>query len=181
MKFWNRYQGDCYSHISLSLDPNLAHMMSFARKKINNPFISGLVVEDIGGGLFAKCPKENKIAVMKIDITKRQYIQVERLMNVYWNRRTELRYSFAGLFSMLLYGKGVNLENHYFCSQWVDEVLKRCGLDFFKGKCSYNIRPFDFYSVLKDHIEYEGLTANYFDDCSEVVNEFVCLPRTAEG
>ena len=47
MKFWNRYLGDGYSHVSLSRDNTLTNMMSFARKELHNPFNSGLIKESI--------------------------------------------------------------------------------------------------------------------------------------
>lgn len=61
MKFWNRYEGDCYSHVSISMDCHLNNMLSFARKKLNNPFKAGLVKEDIRKGMFTLNPSLSRM------------------------------------------------------------------------------------------------------------------------
>lgn len=114
MKFWNRYAGDGYSHVSLSRDNTLNNMMSFARKEINNPFNSGIVKENIREGMFALKPDKSKIAVMEIGVTKQQYDDIGNIMNSYWGRCDELGFNFAGLISMLLCGRGVPVKDHFF-------------------------------------------------------------------
>lgn len=163
MKFWNRYMGDEYSHVSLSRDNTLNNMMSFARKDINNPFNSGIVKENIQQGMFALKPDKSKIAVMEIGVTQQQYDDIGKIMDYYWSRRDELKFNFAGLISMLFCGRGVSVEDHYFCSQWVSTVLQEAGLNIFNGKKPHNIRPFDFYCLLKDSIIYEGMTKDYYE------------------
>ena len=164
MKFWNRYAGDGYSHVSLSRDNTLNNMMSFARKKMDNPFDSGLVKEDINQGMFALKPDKSKIAVMEVDVTKQQYDDIGTIMEDYWNRRDELGFNFLGLISMLFCARGLPVENHYFCSQWVTSVLHEAGVDIFSEKKPHNVRPFDFYCLLEDKIIYEGMTKDYCVD-----------------
>ena len=84
MKFWNRYMGDEYSHVSLSRDNTLNNMMSFARKDMKNPFNSGIVKEDIKQGMFALKPDKSKIAVMEVGVTKQQYEDIGKIMDYYW-------------------------------------------------------------------------------------------------
>lgn len=82
-------------------------------------------------------------------------------MDKYWSMRNQLGFNYKGLMAMLLFARGLPSKNRFFCSQWVATVLQKCGIAFFDGKKPYNIRPFDFYCVLKNHIIYEGLTINY--------------------
>lgn len=161
MKFWNRYAGDEYSHVSLSRDNTLHSMMSFARKEINNPFNSGIIKEDIQQGMFALKPDKSKIAVMQLDVTQQQYDDIGRIMDDYWARCDELGFNFIGLISMLLRGSGIAVKDHYFCSEWVSTVLQEAGVNLFGNKKPCNIRPFDFYCILKDSIIYEGMTKDY--------------------
>lgn len=163
LHFWDTPQGGCYSHVSISTDDSLSNMMSFARKKINNPFISGLVKEDIRNGLFAKKPLKNRIAVMKIEVTDKQYDCICNQLEEYWQRRDIFKYNFSGLFKMLLCGKGTSSYNSFFCTQWIATILLESGINFFGSKEPYDIRPFDYYCVLKESIIYEGLTAEYAD------------------
>lgn len=174
LKFWNRYDGDGYSHISLSSTKTLKDMLSFARKEMDNPFNSGLVSEDIGKEMFVLKPEKSKIAVMEIPVTEEQFVDIEKLMEYFWETRDKYNFNFLGLTSMLICGRGLSLEDTYFCSQWVDTVLKECGIDFFNGEKSYNIRPFDFYCQLKKYIIYEGLTKDYpFYNDEEIQKRFI--------
>ena len=161
IRFWDRYEGDCYSHVSLAISPGLGEMMSFARKRISNPFVAGLIKESIKGGMFAKNSDRSYIAVMRIEVTEEEYQKITQCMEQYWNRRTELHYNFAGLFWMMLFGRGKYVRNCYFCSQWCAEVLDNSGVEIFPGEETYNIKPFDFYRTLKENIVYEGLAAAY--------------------
>lgn len=161
LRFWNRYEGDCYGHVSLSLDADLSNMMSFARKKINNPLISGLIYEDIRGGIFARNGEKGRIAVIKLQISEEKYEMAKMLMETYWGRRDELRYNFAGLFFMLLTGRGIRKENQYICSHWVGEVLAKSKVYHFRDKNVWELRPLDYYDIFREHIVYEGLTMSY--------------------
>lgn len=169
-KFWNRYAGDTYSHVSLSRDSKLGNMMSFARKDIHNPFNSGLIKEDIRSGMFALKKDESKIAVMELKVTPEQYQKVTDTMNRYWQERDRYGFNFAGLATMLLYAKGIPRKDKFFCSQWIDTVLLESGIDLFDGKKPHEIRPFDFYGVLKDNIVYEGLVTEYPEYNSDISN-----------
>ena len=161
LKFWNRYAGDIYSHVSLSRDSKLNNMISFARKEINNPFISGLVKEDIRKNVFALDKEKSIISVIELPVSDEQYEKIDKIIEYYWSRRDELKFNFAGLATMLFCGRGVTSENRFFCSQWVATVLKEAGVDLFEGKDPHNVRPFDFYGLLEDKIIYEGLAINY--------------------
>lgn len=161
LKFWNRYPGDYYSHISLSRDSVLDNMMSFARKELQHPYPAGLVKEDIRKDMFALRPDISQIAVMELPVTDQQYQEVDRIMEAYWARREELNFNYIGLAVMLILGKGVSKEGSFFCSEWVTTVLKEAGVDFLPGKSAYNVRPFDIYGALREYIVYEGLTVEY--------------------
>lgn len=161
LKFWNRYPGDGYSHISLSLSETLDNMLSFARKKLHNPLVAGLVRENIRTGVFAFHPKHAKIAVFEIPVSVEQYNGIKESMELAWRNRKKLKYNFWGLFSMLITARGVARKNHYFCSQWVTEVLNDNGICLFSNKKPYHIRPFDMYIALKNNIIFEGLLTSY--------------------
>lgn len=164
LKFWNRYPGDYFSHVSLCKDKKLGDMMSFARKEIKNPFNSGLIKENIREGLFKINSDKSIIAVMKLKVSDEQYVKLCEVMNRYWELRDTYKFNYLGLINMLLFGRGINRKNHFFCSQWVDTVLKEIGVDLFDGIPSYNIRPFDFYNALRNNIIYEGNIQDYLSN-----------------
>lgn len=166
LKFWNRYPGDYYSHISLSRDNHLNHMVSFARKEMKNPFNSGMVEEDIRKGFYSINPEKNKIAIMAIPVTENQHQAFLQKMDEYWEHKDEYGFNFLGLISMLFYAKGVDSPNRFFCSQWAATVLEEIGIDIFNGIPPRDIRPFDFYGALYDQIIYEGTVENYLSSLS---------------
>lgn len=161
LKFWNRYPGDGYSHISLSTSENLDDMLSFARLRLHNFLIAGLARENIHTGVFALHPKRTRIAVFEIPVSVEQYNGIKESMELAWKNKKNLRYNFLGLFVMLVTGRGVARKNHYFCSQWVAEVLNHNSICLFGNKKPYHIRPFDMYIALKNHMIFEGYITAY--------------------
>lgn len=161
LKFWNRYDGDCYSHTSLSRDKKLGNMISLARKEINNPLNCGFIKEDIRKNIFALNKEESKIAVMELPVTLEQYNKISNLIDYYWSHRNEYSYNFIGILSMLAIGKGIAPKNSFFCSQWVATVLQEAGVNLFADKEPKDVRPFDFYGTLEDKIIYEGSVVKY--------------------
>lgn len=136
-------------------------MLSFARIKLHNPLVAGLVRENIRIGVFAFHPKHAKIAVFEVPVTTEQYNGIQKSMELAWRNREKLKYNFLGLFSMLLTGRGVARKNHYFCSQWVAEILNHNDIRLFGNRKPYHIRPFDIYIALRDYLVFEGYLTSY--------------------
>lgn len=169
LKFWNRYEGDTYSHISLSKDKSLRNMVSFARREMSNPFNSGIITEDIRKDMFALKPDKSKIAVMQLGVSDDSYQKISDAMDYYLSIGDSLKFNYAGLVALLLSGtRGFTLENHFFCSQWATTVLRKGDIDIFSGKRPEDVRPFDFYRELKDYQIFEGLTKDYPEGGIEV-------------
>lgn len=161
VRFWNNPPGYQYTHVSLAVNDQLDHMLSFARKEINRPLHAGLIKEDIRKEMFAVKAAVSRIAVMEMEVSPEEYQKVCQRMNAYWKKRDSLHFHFLGLTTMLLVSRAIPVPNRFFCSQWVATVLRESGLDLFPDKKLHNIRPFDFYSVLDQNIIYEGMTTEY--------------------
>lgn len=161
LKFWNRYQGGRYNHTSISLDESLTNMMSFARKKINNPLYAGLIHENIHTGIFARSGEHSHIAVIKLDVDEKQFRKLKHYMAYSWENRDNLKYDFGGLFWMLLFAQCKPMPNHYVCSHWVSALLRKSGIYQGYFPKPWNVRPFDFYDMFREHIIYEGKTKAY--------------------
>lgn len=167
-KFWNRYEGDTYSHISISQDPALTKMYSFARRTMHNPFNSGMIQESIYEGMFSRKPNINRMAVFELPVTAEQYEKLEKQVAEDWSRKDTLKFNYLGIIVQLLVARGVARKNHFFCSQWVATLLNSCGIDLFH-KRPVHVRPFDFYVALKNNLIYEGLVKDYCT--SQIVTE----------
>lgn len=156
--------GSKYSHVSLSLDGELHNMLSFARKKVHNPFIAGLVTEDISSGVFSLKPNQNYMAVICIEVSAQKYNKLFSRLNEYWSKRNNYKYDTCAFFRILFHGrdeKQYENKNAFCCSIWVEDVLRECGINIFKGEGLYTVTPCDFYHKLKEYIIYEGLTKEY--------------------
>lgn len=171
LKFWNRYEGDRYSHISISQDRSLTKMYSFARRTPHNPFNAGFIQESVREGMFSRKPFASRMAVFELAVTERQYEKIKKRIQEDWSRRRRLKFNFLGIILQLLFARGAGRKNHYFCSQWTAELLSSCGIDLFH-KEAVSVRPFDFYAALKDKLVYEGRIKDYYRD-SSVVKEGV--------
>ena len=157
-------RGAKYSHASLSLNRNLHDMLSFARKKVNNPFVAGLVKENITSGLFALKTKQSIIAVICLAVPNKKYDKLVARMNEYWSKKGEYKYNTRALIRILLRGRDkerFESKKAFFCSQWVEGILHECGIDIFANEELYTISPADLYHKLADYIIYEGLTKEY--------------------
>lgn len=161
LNFWNRHPGDCYSHVSISLDPKLDSMVSFARKKLHNPFIAGLVKENIRTGVFALNPNKSNIALFEIPITNTQYENIDKSIKRCFDNCDELKYNFLSLITMLICGKGICIHNRYICTQWVAELLNSNEIYFFKNRKPKDIIPFDYYTAMKKYCIFEGNVTQY--------------------
>ena len=167
LQFGMKDIGARYSHASLSLDATLQNMLSFARKRIHNPFVAGLVQESITSGLFALKPAQSRIAVICLDVSSEQYNKLAVRMSEYWNKRSDYKYNTHVLIRILLHGrdkKRYENKKSFFCSQWVEDILRECGIDIFADEELYTVSPADFYHKLSDYIVYEGLTKEYSGD-----------------
>ncbi|MCQ5149626.1 hypothetical protein NE690_14515, partial [Coprococcus eutactus] len=71
------YTTQQYSHTSLALDISLNEMYRFARRGMYNPFNGGFIRENIEKGIFGK-HKETRFTVYELNVTKRQYDQIQR-------------------------------------------------------------------------------------------------------
>lgn len=114
---------DSYAHVSISLEDNFEKMYSFGRKHPSNPIWAGLVTENLFEGVF-KNFKNSQCLVYKIEITEEQYNQLEIELNKFMGEQNKYRYNFAGLIA-LKFNKTLKRKYHYFCSQFVSELLHK--------------------------------------------------------
>lgn len=112
-----------YSHVSISVNPKLDILYSFARRKIHNPFNAGFVSEDFDKGIFARLPNI-KCKIYKVKVDEEKYNSICEIIDEFKENKEKFDYNILGLFSPLT-GVPFARENHYFCSQFVAEVLKR--------------------------------------------------------
>jgi len=176
INFLGYYEGQEYSHASLSLDDKLDNMYSFAREETHS-LKSSLIKEDIKTGIF-KLSRDQNMVVFKIPVEKKQYDEVSSNVEEYWLKRDTLKFNVPSLVKMLFCGMGLKIDKHYTCSEWISTVLDKSGVKIFdpqtpkevKRRMPHNVRPFDYYTTLKNNIVYEGKIGGYTPSSSSEAN-----------
>ena len=111
-----------FSHISIAIRPDTGGFYSYARRKINNPFISGLISEDTHKNIFAKYP-DTPAALYELEVTDEAYDSIQNQICYYWEHEKEATYNFAGMVPMLL-GIPIRRKFKFTCSQFVAECQR---------------------------------------------------------
>ncbi len=146
-----------YSHASISLDKRLDEFYSFGRKKVNNPLISGFVIEKKCEGVYKKYPM-TYCKVLRLEVTNEVYQRVQVEINNFLSERGRFRYSFMGL---LLAGVNIYRPRKYYmyCSEFVRLVLSNSGIDM--STLPKVCRPCDFFNLPNSSVVYTGLLNKY--------------------
>lgn len=155
IRLWTR---EPYSHTSIALDVELKEMYSFARKNVYNPFYSTFIDEDIEKGIFGM-DKSIKCCVYAVPVTEEQYQKIRNEINRFVKYRDQFQYNYIGLIGVM-FGKNIEDEKHFFCSQFVSYVFNKSGIRLFKKRTGL-IRPYDFHIRLQDKIIYKGKLCDY--------------------
>lgn len=157
IKMWTR---EPYAHTSLALDIELNEMYSFARKRLRNPFDCGFITEDITKGVFGR-DVNTTCRVARLWITEQQHKKLMRALDKFKKDKAFYKYNYIGIFGVV-FGKAVEREYNYFCSQFVYHVLDKAGIDMFDKKPGL-VRPEDFRIWEEPELLYEGKLNQYRD------------------
>ena len=153
VKFYTNFK---YSHISIALDKDLDFMYSFGRKKYNNPFNGGFIIEN-KRNLFYKKYKNTKCIILELEINENQYNKLINVLNNYKENKNLYKYDFLGcIFSIIK----INFKRKYYsvCSEFVGRLLENSNIYYFNKN---NIKPKDFMSIPNTNVLYEGLLKDY--------------------
>lgn len=143
-----------YAHTSLSFDPAFTRMYSFGRINPDNPFSGGFVVENLFAGVYKKFPRCTCM-IYKIPVSREQYLSLQAQVGAFLKGKEEYRYNLLGLFGVL-FNKPIKRKKHYFCSQFVAELLIESGI-YVSPKVPALIRTSDLFAIENKEVLYEGL------------------------
>lgn len=114
IQLWTRFP---YTHASLGLEEDLNTFYSFVYK--------GFIVESI--------PRYNKpgrtpfpCALYCLDVPESIYHETKQTLQSFCRNRASMHYSRLGVVMGLVLRIPFRKKNHYFCSQFVAEVLNHC-------------------------------------------------------
>lgn len=147
-----------YTHVALSLDSDFKNMYTFGRLNPDNPFIAGLTVENLHTGVYKKF-KNCESLIYKVLVSNEQYDNLLKNLNGYFSSDINYRYNFLGLFTVLM-DKPWKRETHYFCSQFVSEVLIKSDI-WNSPKVPELTQPIDLTNIPNKELVFQGLVNDF--------------------
>ncbi len=143
-----------FSHVSIAFSPRNDRFYSYARRKINNPAIAGLVSESINKNVFAKYP-DTHCAVYSVNVSDEGYERAKDFVRYLRAHRNQATYSFIGAAAMKARIK-VKRKYKFTCSQFVGYVLDYTR-DVELPKDPYLMLPSDFQNLANSELVFDGL------------------------
>lgn len=117
--------GANYTHASLAFDEDLSCLYSSTRKNGYTMFPAGPSREYLNRGVFRL--RENiPCALYALEVTDEAYARAKRRADHMMNHGELYRFNSVGLLLCALHIRW-NRRRHYFCSQFVSEVLQKSG------------------------------------------------------
>ena len=114
IQLWTRFP---YTHVSLGLEEDLNTFYSFVYK--------GFIVESV-----TRYNKPGRkpfpCALYALEVPLDTYLAAKQMIESFHSNRHQLRYSRLGVVIGLVLRLPFRKKNHYFCSQFVAEVLTHC-------------------------------------------------------
>ena len=146
--------GAQYTHVSLAFDPDLTTLYSSTRKNGYTMFPAGPSKEYLNRGVF-RLREDIPCALYALDVTEEAYLRARRRANHMMAHGELYRFNSLGLLLCALHIRWQR-RRHYFCSQFVSEVLQKSGsLDL--PKHSTLMHPNDYTSLPELRCLYQGL------------------------
>ena len=152
------YTGKEYNHVSISLSDDLDVMYSFGRKTAYFPFWGGFVAESINFGTFKRFGNA-KVIVLKLDVDKPKYEAVSEFIRYMERNSKKYGYNYLGVI-MAAFHISHSSRFRYYCSEFVKDVLIRCGIDG-ADKLDRIIHPMNFLEIPYIETVFCGRLADY--------------------
>lgn len=154
----NYYTKDKYVHVSLSLDESFEKMYSFGRIYPRNPFIGGLVEENLKDGVY-KNFQNSECIIYRVQVSNEQYILLKKELDLFLKDQKKYKYSLLGLLGVIM-NRPIKRSNRYFCSEFVSYLLIKSNI-YAPNKIPSLTKPSDLLNINDKEFIYEGLTYEY--------------------
>lgn len=116
---------DKYTHASMSFEPDLRPLYSFARKYVNQPLPAGLRIEPLTEGFFKKYNYIN-CGLYEVQVSDEVYEKARQEVERMMPEAKRYRFSVIGLFLCKL-NIPLHRERRRFCSEFVADILSHSG------------------------------------------------------
>lgn len=146
-----------YSHVMIAIDNNFEKLYSFGRRKVNNPFNCGFIIESINGEFFKKY-NGTECKVYQINISERKYEKLKKILDEFEKNPHKYNYDTFGLF-LKIFHIYIKRKNHYVCSQFVADVMDKSTIHKF-SKPVRCVVPKDFDDI-SNNVIFKGKISDY--------------------
>lgn len=149
-----------YNHASIALDPELNELYSFGRKTARNPLNAGFVQEDVYHGTYSHY-RNTSCILFRLKVTRKEKESVAAVIRQLQQEKDRYSYNLLGLIGVLL-NRDLHIDNAFFCSQFVAEMLRRGGIQLWDESLpSALVTPQHLYSHPRMEKVYEGRLTDY--------------------
>ncbi len=120
-----RATGAAYSHAALAIDRDLEQLYSFSRRFSFSMLPAGFQRENVRRGVYSR-NAGTACALYALEVEEEVYGRVAGQLQEMYVNRWRYRYNLLGIFGHVL-RRPLRRKNHFFCSEFVAEVLRRAG------------------------------------------------------
>lgn len=144
---------DRYTHASISFEPGLQPMYSFARKYVHFPLPAGLREESLDEGFFKRYA-DIPCALYELKVREAVYNRAKRRVARMMKKQKKYRFSVLGLILCRL-SIPFHRKHFYFCSEFVGSVLQESNA-LTLPKAPSLMRPNDYSKLNNMSCKFEG-------------------------
>lgn len=150
--------GDAYTHASIGFEEDPDVMYSFGRIFPHNPLWGGFVRESASFGTMKRF-RDAEVAAICIRVEEEEYDRIRAYVLSMYSRRRQYGYNYIGLLAAK-FGISYRWENHYYCSEFVKELLEKFGIAS-EGELSEIVRPVEFLNLRRGKVIYRGSLSQF--------------------
>ena len=156
-KLISYFTKDSYTHVSIALNAELTEMYTFGRKYTYLILPAGFVRESKDSGVYKRF-SDTKSVLIEIPVEEEVFEEIQTRLRTMYVDKNKYKYNVLGIL-YAKFGKHRHKENHFYCSEFVQEIFEPYGL----GVNTKNevIKPIDFLSITNGKILFEGRLHNY--------------------
>ena len=126
-------------------------MYSFGRYWAYNPFIGGLIKEEVDSGTFKRF-HNTKAAIYSLEVTDWQYKKIKKEIKRMLNSKEKYTFNTLGL-AAIVFDKKLKRKNKYYCSEFVKHLVDTGNID---NNLPDMVRPQDFENIDNVELIYKG-------------------------
>ena len=143
-----------YTHASIGLEGPTGPFYSFARKDPRMMLPAGLIQERMGKGFFALHP-QSPCRLYELQVSEHTYRAICRRVEAMYEEKELYHYNLLGTVAAFFQVGSWKRSHHYFCSQFVAELLVDSGAAELPRPPALS-RPEDFRTMAKVQQVFQG-------------------------